>query len=73
MMADKSQMARKDLGDKVADSVVAGIRSASAVDKWTVRCLVWQRKRHFTYLQRGTRQLDHPHHLQRPNSIPVSC
>ena len=35
MIADKTQMARKDLGDKVVDAVVAGIRSASAVDKWT--------------------------------------
>ncbi len=73
MIADKTQIARKDLGDKVADAVVAGIRSASAVDKWTVRCLVWQRGRHFIYLQGCIRRLDHPHHLQRPNSISVSC
>jgi len=35
IIADKTQMARKDLGDKVVDAVVAGIRSASAVAKWT--------------------------------------
>ena len=33
MIADKTQITRKDLGDKVADAVVAGIRSTSAVDK----------------------------------------
>lgn len=50
MMADKTQMARKELGDKVVDAVVAGIRSASAVDKWTDTMFSLGKRRNRLYL-----------------------
>jgi hypothetical protein len=34
-MEDRSHTARKDLGDKAEEGVVAGINNARAVAKWT--------------------------------------